>query len=148
MTQDLTSGDLIRLFPDLARAKHSGARCQSDAAGQGRYVRKADCVPQFADVSIQARPAEALCVKLRHQWPATIPSNMAARLDAALLRGLMEAVLQHEPPAMGCELVTTAVVHHPDTTEMAVRIAASMAFQDMARKTQWTPAPPSNPKVA
>ena len=117
MTQDLSVGDLVRLFPDLARAKDSGARCGSNAAGQGRYVRKADCLAQFADVSIQARPADALCVKLRHEWPATVTSDGAARLNAALLRGLVEAVLQHGQPALARMALPTLPISADSTPE-------------------------------
>jgi hypothetical protein len=85
---------------------------------------------------------------LRHQWPSTVPADAASRLNQALLRGILEAALHEDPVALGCQVTTTAVVYHQDTTEQGTRIAASMAFQDMASKTEWTPPSPLGPQVA
>ena len=146
MNQHWTLADLLARFPELLT--DWGARPTDTATGQGRYIKETCGRRQFADVSVEGRPAEQLTITLGHEWPAEVAQELRTDLDHALLRGLFEAVLRHEPAALGCHLVITGVVYHQDASAVAVRIAASMAFQDMARKTDWTPRTPSGPVAA
>ena len=146
MTQHWTLADLLARFPELLAGM--GARPTDLATGQGRYIKDTGSRRQFADVSVEGRPAEQLTITLGHEWPPEVTQEQRTSLDQALVRGLFEAVLRHEPAALGCHLVTTHVVHHQDISEVAVRIAASMAFQDMARKTDWSPRTPTGPVAA
>jgi hypothetical protein len=146
MTQHWTLADLLARFPDLLMGL--GAQPTDTTTGRGRYIKDSGGRRQFADVSVEGRPAEQLTITLSHEWPPEVAQEQRTDLDHALVRGLFEAVLRHEPAALGCHLVTTGVVYHQDTSEVAVRVAASMAFQDMARKTDWRPRTPIGPAAA
>jgi hypothetical protein len=140
--------DLVGLFPDLRPPASGAARCSVRSVGRGKYIKQVAAGPQFGDVALEGDPAERFSVYLHHAWPSTVPADVVARLNQALLRGILEAALREDPAALGCRVTTTAVVYQQDTTEQGTRIAASMAFQDMARKTEWTPRSPLGPKVA
>ena len=146
--RDFLAPELGRLFPEVARATVI-ARCETGAVGQGRYLKDAPCRgQQFADVAVQASPAPSLAVRLRHEWPASVRPVEAELLDTALVRGLIEGVLELDPPALGCELVTRAVAYTDETSAIAVQIAARLAFQDLARRVRWNPDPFVGPNVA
>jgi hypothetical protein len=146
MTQHWTLADLLARFPELLAGV--GARPTDTTTGRGRYIKEAGGRRHCADVSVEGRPAEQLTITLGHEWPPEVAEELRTDLDHALVGGLFEAVLRHEPAALGCHLVTTGVVYHQDTSDVAVRIAASMAFQDMARKTDWSPRTPTGPVAA
>ena len=137
--RDFSASELARLFPEVAEVAES-AYCETTGVGVGRFEKFVACIGrQFAGVSVQVSPAPALTVKLRHEWPAGMGRSEAERFDTSLLKGLIEGVLRHQPPAMGCEIVTTAVAHSPETTGRAVQVAAVMAFKDVARTLRWSP---------
>ena len=146
--RDFLAPELGQLFPEVARAV-AGAYCETSAVGQGRYIKPRPCIgPQFADVAVHASPAPSLTIRLRHEWPATVQTAEREFLDEALLQGLIEGVLELDPPGLGCELVTTAVGYTSVTSAKAVQMAARLAFQDLARRVRWSPDPFTGPHVA
>jgi hypothetical protein len=126
---------LLRLFPET----YTGAvlRCVRAARGQGRFLREGHR-QAFCDVSLQAWPADSFSVTCAYDWPDEVGAPEAEDLDRALLQGLVEGAGQLELPPWRSTIVCTNVVYKAGfTNPAAVRVAASLAVQDLVAHGEW-----------
>jgi len=131
-------GELLRLFPVEAARSGAVLRCVRGASGQGRVVKKTKNGEAFCDVTLQAWPAESFSLACTYEWPDGVGAAEAETLDRALLQGVVEGAGQVEQPPWRASIVCPAVVYKSGLTNAdTVRVAASLALQDLVDHGEW-----------
>ena len=139
MKTEWTLPELRDLFRAMPRTSPSVFRCLAPASGHGTYLKKSAGKRHFADVRVEAHPAETFLLRLLHEWPSSAPPFVVAALDDALLGGMVEGSYTAFPePIWGCSLSCTAVTYvSGETTPLGTSIAASLAVQNLLTSGRW-----------
>jgi elongation factor G len=111
-------------------------RMRWSATGEGRYVRRFDAGGEYGHVKIRISPSPSGSgVLLSNE---TTPSAIPNEFMAAIEQGLTEAARRGIEGGFLVEDIRIEVVdgsyHDVDSSELAFRIAAMMAFRDAVNK--------------
>lgn len=148
--REWTADDLRALFPALVGDPVKPVRCTAAGAGTGAYANRDEGERRgCARVEISVEPAEALCIRFEHTWPAEREPSRAEQLDRRILAGLCEALAGGRASARFGSVVTRSVVDYgANSTLVAFGIAASMAIQDAIRRGGWDSVDPADETMA
>jgi elongation factor G len=106
------------------------------AVGEGKYIRQAGGSGNYGHVRIRLEPAEidAGFQFVNAMQPEALPSQYTGPIKQGVLEAARGGVLRgYEIAGVRATLIGGSY-HETDSNEMAFRIAASMAFQEAARK--------------
>jgi elongation factor G len=105
-------------------------------SAEGRFVRQSGGHGQYGHVQIELQPGEAgsgleFVDKIRG---TAIPRNFIPAVEAGLKEAMESGVLGGYPTVDVKATLVDGSYHEVDSSELAFKIAASMAFKDGARK--------------
>jgi hypothetical protein len=137
---------LFEHFPALADHPAAPVRCTAACGGEGTYLNySAGERRGCARLKLEIEPADTLCARFEHEWPSDWDAAQAETLDAAILKGVVDAIVHERPPLRFGRVVTRSIVHYEGSvTPVAFSIAAAMAMQDAAKRAGWDPDPPGH----
>lgn len=91
----------------------------------------------WATVSLTARPADQLLVRVSHRWPNRWVPPSGRRVESGLLRGILEGTVRCQDPPWRCQLECSAVEWLPEEGRILVREAAALAVQSLVQGGGW-----------
>jgi elongation factor G len=108
------------------------------AAAQGRYVRQTGGRGQYGDVHLEVEPATAgEGVSFENEIVGgTIPREFVPAIEKGVREALETGVLAGYPVVDVRVRLVDGSYHEVDSSEMAFKIAASMAFKEAARRAK------------
>src|SRR2546422_4736758 len=106
------------------------------AAAQGRYVRQTGGRGQYGDVHLEVEPATpGEGVSFENEIiGGTIPREFIPAIEKGVREALETGVLAGDPGVEVRGRLVDGSYHEVDSSEMAFKIAASMAFKEAARR--------------
>jgi hypothetical protein len=133
----------------IEECRHVFLRLKAPASGTGKYLKETAALRQYAELSVEASPAQEFSVSFAHEWPRDVEHERVTDLDDALLRGLLEALARRcYLSAWGCSIRTVHAACGETTASLAVQLAASLAIETLLAKADWNPEPPPRKDVA
>src|SRR3989441_512262 len=113
-------------------------RVRKPAAAQGRYVRQTGGRGQYGDVHLEVEPATpGEGVSFENEIiGGTIPREFIPAIEKGVREALETGVLAGYPVVDVRVRLVDGSYHEVDSSEMAFKIAASMAFKEAARRAK------------
>jgi elongation factor G len=108
------------------------------AEGQGRFVRQTGGRGQYGDVWLEVEPAAAgtgVVFENKLKGPA-IPREYVPAVEKGVKEAAETGILAGYPMVDVKVALTDGSYHEVDSSEMAFKIAGSMAFKDVCRKAK------------
>jgi hypothetical protein len=137
--------ELFNIFPELRVPTRPVRHCLEPLRGKGQFVRETATQRVFAAVTLDVTPGTECSIVIGDACVAAGTAN-EEMIVRAILRGILSATVDSQPPALGCRVECIEAIAEPMSV-VSISVAASIAMQDSLRQPGWDPPDPTPDSV-
>ena len=113
-------------------------RLRAPVTAEHAYRRQFGHPSSYADVRLEAVPADSFSFQSVAIWPASVDSDEARSYERGVNEGLIDVLFTSITPYRGCAVTLTHAGHDPvGSSYMAFRAAAIKAAEQLIHDANW-----------